>query len=687
MKASIFGCAAILLVAALPASNGAEGEASELDQYGGSTLLKCNGGARGKFYTEKKDDRWWLCTPAGNVFWAMGVYNVVPDNSTDLFGVNHYALVAARYKSGPATNGLLNWSIHTARRLKSWGFNTLDMYAYSWILPWSDQGNMLPKDPATGVATITEKMPAVTSAIKPSHYALYNVNNWADQPVKDLMTGIKSTVYSGWRAVVADYYDERFATWLGANLMNRPPPSVNADWLLGVVVDDTDYLYWAGAGTDFATVPAGKNAPHGGWLALVTSPLQGAGKYNGANQIFTDARVYTKLRLGTYLEGKYGTIDALNAAWGSSYTSFLSTGNVVTGEEVAGGDGVATTLNHRLSQVPVSVRSVQVLLNGKAVAGDNGAGQFLTAGGQTNGSVNYATGEISIVLDEPAAEGSRVTVNYTGCGFGCGTGVLDEDGTHGWVPRLTSTNALTGGTEQARKDLDDFLYQYADQYFGTVKRLVNQYYSGYLYLGPSSLGTWVTPPRKQVLQAASKHLDLIRIVNLDPIKTGPDWLDRLNYYAQWGGDKPWTAWVGARANPDSYFATDPRGAAGGCTTTNFTTQEDRGDWYQTVLRSLSGPTADGTRHLVGINFWQLVDNRSECANWGLVTRRDNPYDGRSAVVAAGTDDWGYATGGEAANYGNFLGSVKVVNSIWMPRVAVLRATAFTSVKVTDARAR
>jgi hypothetical protein len=74
-----------------------------------------------------------------------------------------------------------------------------------------------------------------------------------------------------------------------------------------------------------------------------------------------------------------------------------------------------------------------------------------------------------------------------------------------------------------------------------------------------------------------------------------------------------------------------------------------------------------TYHEVGLNWWALYDMDSQKANWGLLTPRDNPYDGKSATISGiggtqGNDEWGYPTGGEAGNYGNFIGPVAGANN-------------------------
>jgi len=57
-----------------------------------------------------------------------------------------------------------------------------------------------------------------------------------------------------------------------------------------------------------------------------------------------------------------------------------------------------------------------------------------------------------------------------------------------------------------------------------------------------------------------------------------------------------------------------------------------------------------------------MDN--EKLNWGLVSPHDNPYDGKSATIkGAGPDQWGYPTGGERANYGDFLSAVSTANRL------------------------
>ena len=59
----------------------------------------------------------------------------------------------------------------------------------------------------------------------------------------------------------------------------------------------------------------------------------------------------------------------------------------------------------------------------------------------------------------------------------------------------------------------------------------------------------------------------------------------------------------------------------------------------------------------------------EQKNWGLVSLMDNAYDGVEAGMAQGIDAWGYRTGGEEKNYGDFIGPAREVNFSVLERLA------------------
>jgi len=170
-----------------------------------------------------------------------------------------------------------------------------------------------------------------------------------------------------------------------------------------------------------------------------------------------------------------------------------------------------------------------------------------------------------------------------------------------------------------------------------------------------TMGGFGTPPRKEVLTEAGKYLDIPQL-SLPPIcPTCTDIQQRIDFVAQYLGDHPWMMWEGFVANPDSamsqYVVTDMA-----------TTQAGRGAVYQQMLNLLvnSKSTVYNNYPVVGFYWWDMYDMQQD--NFGLCTPSDNAYNGKDAVVASGVDQWGYATGGEAANYGDFLDSVTGANN-------------------------
>jgi len=511
-----------------------------------------------------------------------GVFDVVTDSGTDYQGVNANLLAGAKYPNSTI------WGNHTNRRLLSWGFNTIAPFSANYVL-------------APFTSGLTVVMPYIAFA-RPSMYALYNSHGYGTAPVKDILYGVKSSVYSGYRQVVCDYWDQNFWNYLSGELQHDtygPYGQLHGphnDYAVGIEVDQEDELGGFGAGMDFPIVVNGvasgiQSQFHIGWVALVTAPTQSSNTSRGVT--YTDTTVYTKLQLSSYLSTKYGgSIPALNSAWGSKYSTF----------------------------------------------GSNG-------------------------------------------GFGVGSGLLDEDGTCPakittcWVPSGANIGTLAGATATMKSDLDGFLLLHAQHYFSSVRATLNSVAPGFLYLGADSVGGWGTPPRRQILQAEGQYVDVIGLSAVPPTCLNcTDIQQRIDFTAQYGGDKPWNNWEGYTANPDSYMSpyANPRNVI------SFSTQAARGQyWQQHMIPDMfnAKDTATGTYHVVGFKWWGWSDSRAESANWGLVDRRDNPYDGVSATPAQGNDAWGYPTGCvtgfgcEVKSYGDFLSYVRAGN-LWALRSLV-----------------
>ena len=556
------------------------------DSYGGSSANPCPGGKQPRFYTAKIGDRWHLCTPAGNAFWMNAVYHVdASDNGVDHQGIALANVITQKYAVGPTSNATLNWALQSLRRLQSWGFNSLAEDAVSWVTPVAVHSSWQSAD-----NTIPLKFPYVAIAA-PSWYSLTNTKNYAEGPVKDLIAGVKLSVFKDYRSQSADFWDPNFATWFKADLTQDFWPHYyltgpHSDYLISMTVDDTDFLQGFGAGRDFPTtnngvIARGYDQPHLGWIVLVTAPTQTSNEKLSVT--YPDTTVHAKRALSAFLSAKYeGDVRRLNSAWGAHYKGFGSAG-----------------------------------------------------------------------------------------GWGRGNGLLDEDGTcpaaNGgacWVPR--DAYALAGATPAMSQDLDTFLFRHAQQYFCTIQSILRSVAPGVMYSGPTVLGTFGAPPRRQILQAAARYVDVYTLGTIPPVCTDcTDIQDRIDFIARHGGDKPWVSWEGYWAEADSYMSQ----FAASKDQTMLQTQASRGQLYQQRMELLlsTRDSATSIYHVVGLKWWELYDNRGESANWGLITRRDNPYDGASATASPGTDPWGYPTGCspsfgcERQDYGDFLSLVASAN--------------------------
>jgi hypothetical protein len=250
------------------------------------------------------------------------------------------------------------------------------------------------------------------------------------------------------------------------------------------------------------------------------------------------------------------------------------------------------------------------------------------------------------------AWGSNYSLFDSDGGWGSGRGLADENGKHtAWLGTRDAT--LEGASRGVKADLDDFLYQWATQYYKTTSTRIRQHAPGLLVFSQVSLNNHGGISRKGVLQAAAENCDVLN---------ASVWTQQvLDLMASWIGDKPVIPWEGQVANPDSALHEHPNPYLSGIGKWN--TQAERGAGYAARIDFLSNATvtATGNQPIAGFKFWSLIDHSGEKINWGLVSLRDNAYDGKEAVIAIGVDPWGFKTGGEARNYGDFISSVKAAN--------------------------
>ncbi|HEY6291340.1 MAG TPA: putative Ig domain-containing protein [Terriglobia bacterium] len=670
-----------------------------LDAYGGFVNLRCSDGVESRFYVQKIGSRWHFCTPAGNAFWLNGVDDVSQSSGADYQGINNYTLTIAKYSTGLTTSGTLNWAYQSLLRLQAWGFNATGEYSSVYVCPTTVDSRWPTPD-----QTVPLHLP-YTLQLLPTMYSSYNLNGYAPGPTKNTLGAYKQSVFSGYMRGMADVFDPNFSAWLQGNLakssaMQSALTGPNNSYLLVVEGDESDTLGGFGPGTDFETVDNGKldtgyghADAHWGWMTLITSPLEAATPASLTPEsrsphdvVFSNPKFYSKDELGTWVQQKadrgpgYASISALNAAWGSNYDSFGSDA-VSHAQTIGTGNGTTRTYSFTLSHQPVTPLSITLSVGGVVTAGDDGSGPRASKPSSTGnlrgktsttalGTVTYSTGAGSITLQTAPKSGASITVTYQTNGWGAGHGLLDEDGTCPskltgaacWVP--TDAYGLVGASAAMQNDLDGFLFHFAKTYFATVKGDVEGVAPAALYSPVDPVGGWGAPPRRQILQAAAPYADVLALGSLpptDPNHVVTDTQARIDFVAEYAGDKPWFNFQAYQAPPDSYmspYSSDPL----------FTTQVARGAYYQTAITGMvNTETTAGNYPVVGLLWWQHYDSWPERANWGLATLRDDPYDGISATTTAGADSWGYPTGClatfgcEWGSYGDFVDSVTGAN--------------------------
>jgi len=521
-----------------------------LDAYGGLTAApvpQC--GQTGYFQIVKVNGRWVLADPLCNAFYQRSVYD-----SDVLFILPQ--ILQQRYN-----NDIHRWADHSLQRMVGWGFNALDIYYSLYMLPVPAGG----EPPASPQVPFTLYYPA----LKDVEYAWQSLG--LPEPVKDLCRGFDSNGYNYYCLNMVDVFDPKWQQGnngevaLQQNLyQNDGYGGFNADpWVKSISLGDSDFVFaLKGNGAN----PYGVGSyPHAAMLAATVNF-----QYSG----FQDNKLYSKYAWASYLQKKYGTIDALNQSWSTSgfYTSF----------------------------------------------GDAG-------------------------------------------GFGTGTGILDEDGRHtAWFGSDIANRyfTLVGVNPNLVADLDGFLYQMTVQAYGVQASSIKTYDSHHILECGNFGGIGEGGMRPPVMQGLKDAGCDVIVGNWN--STWPAVALNGNQAEYDAVGLPVVLWYGISSQLDSDTSQYPmRGASFADYPSQYARNQQYNNDQQTIFNAQG---SNGDYYIMGIAFWGLTDNSSEGTNWGFITFMDNGYDGRCAVAAQGSDQYGYPCGGEATNYGDFLDGVTQTNT-------------------------
>jgi len=539
-----------------------------LDTYSGLTAAPLPGCTpTGYFQLQKVSGRWYYADPLCNAFHQFSVYDAAPGFILDSIMQSHYG------------NDKSKWATHTLQRESAYGFNSNDIFYSDYMLP-------IPKGGNTSGASVQLPFQLFFAA---DQDAIFNPTELGlPEAIKSLIAGQDNNGYQNIYGV--EHLDVMDSNWPVANqgelaLLLGPGGFENdfnnTPWVVAISLGDADELVlfkgigsggYAHAAMVVATSAFNYNLPpvNGNWLRpiLYSKAAWTCNAAAGDSQNFPPGQ--------SFLEKKYGTIAALNASWGSNYTSFCDAG-----------------------------------------------------------------------------------------GFGAGTGVLDEDGRHtAWFGNPIDFYNQVGMNPNLKADLDAYLYTLAYQAYYQQVIVVNGYDPNHLLMCGLYGGNGAYGMRPVVAQALRDAGCQIMVLNWNSSNISQAQATDGAIYDLIG--LPATIGYFSSAQADSEFSNYPNN---GAPYADFPTQEIRAQHYNTDSQAMySTQGTNGDYFLMGIAVWSLTDQGKEHSNLGFISDSDNVYDGVCAVRATSIDQWGYACGGEAADYGDYTDGVTQTHSTILQQV-------------------
>jgi len=251
-------------------------------------------------------------------------------------------------------------------------------------------------------------------------------------------------------------------------------------------------------------------------------------------------------------------------------------------------------------------------------------------------------------------------------GFGTGTGVIDEDGRHtAWMG--TSPRTLAGASAGVVTDLNEFLYQFTLKYSQVVVSTIRARDTNHLIFAPDFTSPYGEGMRSEVVRGFKDGGFNVLVLNYDPnfSSLAGNMVNNNAIYDL--AQLPAILWysIGAQADSGQSALPVPYGDP------NFASQSARGaQMLNTDIPNFlnAAGTVNPDKYIIGIDWW-VGDGTGDTFNWGLWSRLDNAYDGVEAVSASVPCDQGETEnrtncGGQAANYGDFITSLKAANLLW-----------------------
>ncbi len=609
-----------------------------------------------RFFTvEKMGSRWWYITPEGHAFIALSVSVLTPkgNDGRGPSGKTYGDHLQVKY-GGPE-----GWANATVARLRRWGFNTIGTFSHQiQTRPY-----------------LTHRMPYVVTLRLSNKTVL-------DREVGNVWEGVGGGKFP-------DLWHPDFHRAIDRRMRQRATPEMVRDpYIVYLFPDQADEL--RGIGQHHASLA---------WAAWVGKPQLG----RHAN--------HTKRALRDFLQAKYGAIHRLNIAWGTAYTTWAHDGGYNAGRGF---------LDQGKTGAP-GARRQALQTRSKALQADLAAFERLLferyAKLITSTIRKYDPHHLIVT---PNALSARAAVeafdDYFDVFWARERWVYDTLTTK--RPLGASAMSYLTAEPDSPLRLEGWLAPEFEVQPVSTPRGQRQYLKVWHANSPPEQSFWFNFKEGNPLRIALYDTDQ-RMLNLgfapgnvyDIMQTGTDprgnWLQLRSRGYRSGSLsalaerlagrvadcqptvsretaqaplkpqavrslKKWRHATFCRARsgasqPRTYYRRRGLGSpADHGFRTGYERQEDRARaWREGLYRGLMEPAANGDYFRIGANWWKFSDNGwtfwRERYNFGLVTLRDNAYDGREATPH-GADGLPGTPDDEARHYGDLLTGVTQANT-------------------------
>jgi len=614
----------------------------------------------GFFTVEKIGSRWWYMTPEGHAFIALSVSVLTPkgNDGRGPTGMTHGDHIQAKY-GGPEVY-LSHWANAAIARLRRWGFNTIGTFSHN-----------IQTQPY-----IAHRMPYVIT-LRLSNKAVL------DNEVGNVWEGVGGGKFPDlWHPDFLRAIDRRMQ-------QHATPEMVHDPYIVYLFPDQADELRGIS-----------EHHPSLAWAAWVGHPVIGG----HAN--------YTKRALRDFLRAKYGAIHRLNIAWGTAYTTWESNGEYNTGRGF---------LDQGKTGAPRSNRQA-FKTRSEALQADMAAFEHQLferyAKLMTSTIRKYAPHHLIVT---PNALSAKVAVEafdgYFDVFWARDRWVYDalkikrplgasamsyltaeRDSPlrlEGWLaPQFEVQSVSTSrGLRHYLKiwpahqtPHQKFWFNFKGGHplrmalFDTDQRMLNMGISpGNVYdimqTGTDHHGNWLqlrsrgyrTGSLSALAQRLVGHVADCQSANPRDDSPAAPQSRRVRSLETWQNPTFCRARANGTPPQRTYYRRQGLGSPDhNGFSTGYDRQEDRARaWHDGLYESLMEPAANGDYFRIGANWWKFSDNGwtywRERYNFGLVTLRDNAYDGREATTQ-GADSQPGTSDDETHDYGDLITGVTQANT-------------------------